>query len=198
MRIVIVGATGTIGKAVAELFESEGHQVVAASRSGDVSVDLADPSSIRAMYESVGKVDAVVSCAGDAAFKPLDQLTDDDLRLSTESKLLGQVNLVRFGLEHVSDSGVFVLTSGIFSRNPMPGVPAIAMANGGVESFVRGAALDAPRGIRINAVSPPFITETAQKRGMPTGGTLSAADNAKAYSALVSGTDTGTVVFPGD
>ena len=198
MKIIVVGATGIIGSAAVNALKAKGHEVLEASRNGALKVDITDPGSIRAMYQSSGRIDAVVSCAGDAAFKPLSQLTDEDFEFSLHNKLMGQVNLVRFGADYVNDEGAFVLTSGIFSRNPMPGVPAIAIANGAIESFARAAALDVPRGIRVNAVSPPFITETAQKMGMPTDGTLAAADAARTYDALVEGSDTGKVVFPGD
>lgn len=198
MRIAVIGATGTIGKAVADACAARGHEVVRCSRKGDHQVDIADPGSIRSLYASIGQVEAVVCCAGSAAFKPLTELSDEDLESSIRNKLLGQINLVRFGIDNVRDGGAFVLTSGIFSRNPMPGVSAIAMANGAIESFVRAAALDAPRRIRVNAVSPPFITETAQMMGMPADGTLSAADNAQAYVSLVEGDRRGEVIFPGD
>jgi NAD(P)-dependent dehydrogenase (short-subunit alcohol dehydrogenase family) len=198
MKILVVGATGTIGKAVVAELASRGHEVLEASRKGKLQVDIQRPESIKALYAKLGKVDGVVSCAGDAAFGPLGELTDDKFTLSLENKLMGQVNLVRFGVDQVNDNGFFVLTAGIFSRNPMPGASAIAMANGALESFARGAALDLPRGIRINAISPPFITETAKAMGFPTDGTMPAKDNAKAYAAVVEGKDTGKVVFPGD
>lgn len=197
MRVLVVGATGTIGGAVAEAFEAGGHEVLRASRGGKVNVDMDDPRSIDSMYETVGKLDAVVCCAGNGAFAKLEDLTDDQIEATLRSKLLGQVNLVRKGVRVMNDGGVFVLTSGIFSQHPMPGVPAIAMANGAVESFARAAALDLPRGLRIGAISPPFITETAKKIGMPTDGTLAAAENAKAYVAFVQGDETGKVIFTG-
>lgn len=196
MRALVIGATGTIGSAVADAFAAAGHEVVRASRKGEVQVDISDPGSIRSMYARIGKVDAVVSCAGSGAFAKLGDLTDEQLEFTVANKLLGQVNLVRFGIDHVNDAGAFVLTAGIFSQRPPPGVPALALANGGLESFARAAALDLPRGIRIATLSPPFITETAKKLGMPTEGTLSAANNAKAYLAFVTGSDTGLVVFP--
>ncbi len=196
MKLIVVGATGTIGKAVADALRSKGHEVLTASRSSSLRVDLSQPASIRQMYTEAGRVDGVVSCAGDAAFGPLLDLTDADFERSLGNKLMGQVNLVRFGAAHVNDNGVFLLTSGIFSQTPPPAVAAIAIANGGLESFARAAALDLPRGIRINTVSPPFMTETAEKMGMPTDGTLSANDNARAYVALVEGKETGKVVFP--
>lgn len=198
MKALVIGATGTIGAAVADAFTNAGHEVVRVSRNSDPAVDITDPASIAAMYDEVGKVDAVISCAGGGAFAKLEDLTDDQIDFTLGSKLMGQVNLVRKGIAHVNDGGVFVLTAGIFSRNPPPGVPALAMVNGGLESFARGAAHDLPRGIRIGTLSPPFITETAKKMGMPTDGTLSAADNAKAYLAFVEGTQTGAVIYTGD
>lgn len=198
MKLIVVGATGTIGSAVTSALEAEGHEVVRASRSSSPSVDISEPESIRALYEGMGRVDGVISCAGNAAFKPLLELDDDDIDRSLGDKLMGQVNLVRFGVDHVNDDGVFLLTAGIFSQDPPPAVPAIAMANGALESFARAAALDLPRGIRINTISPPFITETAREMGMSTEGTLSAEENAKAYVALVEGDASGRVVYPGE
>jgi NAD(P)-dependent dehydrogenase (short-subunit alcohol dehydrogenase family) len=193
MRVLVIGATGTIGKAVADAAAGE-HEVLRASRNGNVRVDIADEESIRAMYAAVGKVDAVVACAGSGAFKPLADLTNEDIAFTLGDKLMGQVNLVRHGLDAVNDNGVFLLTAGIFSTKPIPGVPAVAMANGALESFARAAALDLPRGIRINTVSPPFIKETAEAMGMRGG--LPAAENAKTYLRLLTGNETGQVVFP--
>jgi len=193
MRIVVIGATGTIGAAVADALSAK-HEVLRASRNGSIRVDITKPDSIRAMYADVGKVDAVVSCAGSGAFKALTALTDEDIRATLDDKLMGQVNLVRFGVDHVNDGGVFLLTAGIFSKQPMPGVPALAMVNGALESFARGAALDLPRKIRINTISPPFIKETAEKMGFPGG--LPAADNAKTYVEYVENDATGQVIFP--
>jgi NAD(P)-dependent dehydrogenase (short-subunit alcohol dehydrogenase family) len=194
MRIIVVGATGTIGKAVADALEARDHQVLRASRKGELPVDIQDPESIKHMYEVTGEIDGVVACVGNAAWKPLTELEDTDLTFSIANKLLGNVNLVRFGVNNMRDKGVFLLTAGIFSQEPPPGVPAIAMVNGALESFARGAAKDLPRGIRINTVSPPFIKETAESMGMDGG--LPSADNARAYVELVEGTQTGQVVYP--
>src|SRR5215213_598565 len=102
MRILVIGATGTIGREVVKALSSE-HEVISASRTGsEVSVDITKPSSIQAMYASAGKVDAVISAAGSGAWKPLDQLTDEDFAVSLGYKLMGQVNVVRYGFEHVS------------------------------------------------------------------------------------------------
>jgi len=198
MRVLIVGATGMIGTAVADAFADAGHDVLRASRNGEVKVDIEDPGSIRTMYEGIGKVGAVISCAGNGAFAPLTELTDEQIEYTLGSKLMGQVNLVRFGIDQLDDGGVFVLTAGIFGQRPMPGVPALAMVNGALESFTRAAALDLPRDLRIATISPPFITETAVQMGMPTDNTISAADNARIYLEFVSGNDSGAVIYPWD
>jgi len=121
MRILIVGATGTIGVPVVQALEVR-HEVIPASHSRSaLTVDLGEAESIRRLYAKVGRVEAVVSIAGQAAFRPLLALTDADFALGLNNKLMGQVNLVRFGIEMVTDGGSFTLTSGILSRMPMPG-----------------------------------------------------------------------------
>jgi NAD(P)-dependent dehydrogenase (short-subunit alcohol dehydrogenase family) len=196
MRILVVGATGTIGRAVVAAL-SAGNEIVPASRqSTAVTVDLADPASVRNMYQSVGKLDAVVCAAGQAKFAPLAQLSDADFRFCLDNKLMGQVNLVRFGFPHIADRGSFTLTTGILARSPMPGSVAISLVNAGVEGFVRAAALEAPRGIRVNAVSPPWVSETLQALKMDPSQGLPAAVVARAYARSVTGNDNGSTLEP--
>jgi NAD(P)-dependent dehydrogenase (short-subunit alcohol dehydrogenase family) len=196
VRILIVGATGTIGRAlVAEL--GDRHELVLASRQkAHEQVDLTDPASIRTLYARVGHLDAVVGVAGHAAYKPLTDLTDQDFQFSLGSKLMGQVNLVRFGLPVMSDRGSFTLTSGTLAQHPEPGAAAISLVNAGLEGFGRAAALEAPRGIRVNVVSPPWVTETLQAMGRPLTGGLPAAVVARAYVRSIEGLETGLVIRP--
>jgi NAD(P)-dependent dehydrogenase (short-subunit alcohol dehydrogenase family) len=196
MRILVVGAAGTIGRAVVAAL-SAGNEIISASlRKATIKVDIADPSSIRQMYRSLGKLDAVVCAAGQAKFAPLAQLGDADFRFCLDNKLMGQVNVVRFGFEHVEDGGSFTLTTGILAQTPMPGSAAISLVNAGLEGFVRAAALEAPRNIRVNAVSPPWVTETLQALKMDISLGLPAAIVARAYVRSVSGTDTGSTLQP--
>lgn len=197
MRILVVGATGTIGRAVVAAFASQGHDVVSAtSKSTPITVDISDPRSIASLYARVGKVDAVVSAAGAARFKPFAELADEDYAFSLRNKLMGQVNLVRYGMEHVNDRGSFTLTSGVLARAPMKGSGAISLVNAGLEGFIRAAALEAPRGIRVNIVAPPWVTETLVKLGMDTSIGLPAETVARAYVESVTGAKTGAVIEP--
>lgn len=146
MRVVVIGATGTIGAAVADAL-AERHEVVrVGNRSGELTVDMASAESVDALFREVGRFDALVSAAGAARFKPLAELGDEDFNFSLANKLMGQVDLVRRGLAQVADGGSFTLTSGVLSTEPMPGSAAISLVNAGLEGFARAAALELPRG----------------------------------------------------
>jgi NAD(P)-dependent dehydrogenase (short-subunit alcohol dehydrogenase family) len=198
VRILVVGATGTIGAAVVRSLETR-HEVLAAGRSSGLRVDMSDRDSIASLYAHVGQVDAVVCTAGHAAFRPLLELADEDLRRSLDGKLMGQVNLVRLGADVLSDGGSFTLSSGLLSRQPLPGSTALSMVNAAIEGFVRAAALDLPRGLRVNAVSPSWVRETLAAMGRDPDPGVPAAAVAGSYVKCVEGDMTGQVldVFTG-
>jgi NAD(P)-dependent dehydrogenase (short-subunit alcohol dehydrogenase family) len=192
MRILLIG-TGTIGGAINEALE--GHEVVRASRSSsEARVDIRDAGSVRSLFASTGACDAIICAAGSGAWKPLDQLTDDDFEETLHYKLMGQANVIRYGVAKVRDGGVIVVTTGVLAHHPMPGSAAISLANGGLESFVRAAALEAPRGIRVNVISPPWVNETLEEMGMKGIPGLLAATVAKAYVDALQSNDTGRVI----
>jgi NAD(P)-dependent dehydrogenase (short-subunit alcohol dehydrogenase family) len=196
MRILVVGGPGTIGREVVKALAS-GNEVIQASRShSPVKVDITDPASIRAMYKNVGKVDAIISAAGGGAWKPLSELTDEDFQSSLNNKLMGQANLVRYGFDNLTDHGSITVTSGVLSQKPMVGSGAISLLNSGLEGFVRAAALEAPRGIRVNVVSPPWVSETLKEMGQDPSHGLPAATVARSYVDSVKGKQTGKVIEP--
>ncbi len=160
MKALVIGATGSIGGVVAATLDVRGHEVVRASRSGEQSVDVTDPASIRSLFERVGPVDAVVVAVGSVPFKPLVDLDRDDYLAAFTGKTLAQLDVVREALSHVTDGGSITLTSGVLAREPIATGAAAAMANGALESFVITAAAEAPRGIRINAVSPDVLANS--------------------------------------
>ncbi len=63
MKIIVIGATGTIGSESLRLCRRISMEVVRASRSGEVKVNIDDPASVRALFDKVQCVDAVVCCA---------------------------------------------------------------------------------------------------------------------------------------
>ncbi len=194
MKVLLIGASGTIGSAVARALASA-HEMMTASRSGgQLKVDIADPASIEAMFRQAGSFDALVSAAGSARFGPLAELKDEDFLFSLQNKLMGQVNLVRIGQRYINDNGSFTLTSGVLASKPMPGSSAISLVNAGVEGFARAAQLELGRGLRINVVSPVWVSETLQKLGRDPAAGLSAEKTAKAYLASVDGTMQGQVL----
>jgi NAD(P)-dependent dehydrogenase (short-subunit alcohol dehydrogenase family) len=197
MRILIIGATGTIGRPLVAALEARHELVLASRQKAHEKVDIADPASIRALYKRVGKLDAVVSASGEARFAPLATLTDDDFAFSIRSKLMGQVNLIRYGFDVVNDGGSFTITSGTLAREPMVGGAIASLLNGALDSFTRAAALEAPRNIRVNVVSPPWVTETLIAFKMdPTNG-MPASEVAGAYVESIEGKQTGAVISPG-
>jgi NAD(P)-dependent dehydrogenase (short-subunit alcohol dehydrogenase family) len=193
LRVLVVGGTGTIGRAVVEALRA-GHEVVVASRSAAERVDVTDAESVRSLFRRVGPVDAVVSTTGAAKFAPFAELTDADFAFSLGNKLMGQVNLVRYGVDAVRDGGSITITSGILAQEPMPGSGAISLVNAALEGFGRAAALEAPRGVRVNVVSPGWVSETLAAMGQdPAGGTPADAV-ARVYVAAVEGAETGRVL----
>lgn len=196
MRIIVVGATGTIGSAVVAALSAQHDVVSVGHTSGAIRVDLASIESILQLFRTVEAFDALVCAAGRAAFGSLDELKDADFQIGLSNKLMGQVNLVRIGRQYVHDNGSFTLTSGVLSREPMKGSASISMVNAGLEGFARAAALELPRGIRINVVSPPWVTETLISRKMDPSIGLSAATVAHAYLAGIEGTATGQTIDP--
>jgi len=163
MKIVIVGATGAVGRTAVEALSGR-HEVIAVGRSsGDIRVDIEDVESIRAMYEEVGKVDAVVSAVGHGHFGAVDQMTSEQFMMGINHKVLPQVNLVLEGFDYMNDGGSFTLTSGVLNRDPIRGGSCAAAANGAIDGFVLGASVDMPRGIRINSVSPEVLEVSREK-----------------------------------
>ncbi|QRN97489.1 short chain dehydrogenase [Archangium violaceum] len=194
MRILVIGATGTIGQAIVRALKGR-HEVLEAARShGTHRVDITSKDSLLQLFRSVGPVDALISATGSAAFKPLTQLGDEDFQLSLGNKLMGQVNVARLGLEHVRDGGSITLTSGVLAQEPMPGTSAIALVNAALEGFTRAAALEMPRGVRINVVSPPWVNETLAALGMKGVPGMPAAQVARAYVESVEGKGNGQVL----
>ena len=193
MKFLVVGSTGLIGSYVAKTLSKHG-TVIGVSRTTQISVDVKDPASIKAMYEKVGKIDAVASCIGKVAFKPVAELTYEDYLMGLKDKALGQVELVRAGIDFLNDGGSFTLMTGVLARDPIPAGSVAALANGAIESFTLAAAIDLPRGIRINTVSPNVLVEaTSYHASFPGFHQVTAQSVADAYVKSILGKQTGQI-----
>ncbi|MBS7540680.1 short chain dehydrogenase [Ancylobacter lacus] len=195
MKIILIGASGTIGRAIdAEL--APRHEIVRVGRSGgDVRADIADPASIENLYAAVGAFDAVICASGKVTFGAFEDFTAGSFELGLRNKLMGQVNLVLLGMKHIRDGGSFTLTSGLLNDDPIREGVSAALTNGGIDGFVRGAAIALPRGLRINAVSPTVVEESLPAYGPYFRGykAVPAAEVALGYARSVEGAQTGRV-----
>lgn len=195
MRILLVGAGGTLGSAVHKALAARGHEVLGVGRTGgDLICDVSDPEAVARLYAQAGPLDAVAVAAGDAVFKPLAELTADDFAATLRGKALGQLELVRQGARHVAGTGSFTLISGILTEQPIAAGATASAANGAVEAFVRAAAIELPPQ-RINAVSPTVAEESLPAYGPFFAGMepVPAARVATAYVRSVEGAQTGQV-----
>lgn len=195
MRVVVVGR-GTLGTAVADVLVEAGHETVSVSRSSDdVRVDLTDRESLDALFAGLDGFDAVACAAGDVFPGPFADSTDQQWEDTLRSKGMGQVNLVRSALPHIADGGSFTLVSGILGDEVTQAMTIGATVNGLVEGFVRAAATELPRGIRVNCVSPTVLTESvAFHPYFPGFATVPARAVALAYLRLISNPYNGAIV----
>ena len=195
MKALVIGASGTIGSIVADALDARGYDVVRASRSSDPAVDMADPTTVAALLAQTEPLDAVIVAAGGVPFGHVTELSRADYLSGFTSKALGQIDVARQAFGALRDGGSITLTSGVLSRAPIAGAAAAAAANGALESYVITAAAEAPRGIRLNVVSPDVLASSPQHHaGFPGHRPVTDEEVALAYVRAVEGLGTGQVI----
>lgn len=199
MKIIVIGASGTIGQAVSEALSHQ-HDVIRVGRThGDFQVDITSQSSVEALFENIGQVDAIVSATGNLFFGPLASMTDQDFNQGLQDKLLGQIRLALTGQHYLNNGGSITLVSGIVAHEPIAQGVNATTVNAGLEGFVRAAACELPRGIRINLISPTVLTESLATYDsfFPGFDSIPAATVARAYRRSVEGVQTGRIYTVG-
>jgi NAD(P)-dependent dehydrogenase (short-subunit alcohol dehydrogenase family) len=196
MKIIVIGATGTVGKPIVAALQERHEVVKVGSKSGDHQVDIKDSASIRKLFEKTGRFDALVSCVGKVHFGDFAKLTENEVAIGLKDKLMGQVNLVLIGRDYANDNGSFTLTSGVLSHDPIRFGACASLVNGAIDCFVRAAAIELPRGLRINVISPGLLDESAVALGDYFRGheTVPGKRVANAYVKSVEGRLTGQVL----
>ena len=195
MKIILIGASGTLGKAIAAEL-SPRHEIVAVGRkSGTYHTDMREPASLLAAFQKIGRADAIVCAAGSTHFGPWAEITPEKVDIGLRDKLMGQVNVVLAGQQFLNDNGSFTLTSGILSEDPIRYGAAASLVNGALESFVRAASIELQRGLRINIVSPTVLEESMSSYGPYFRGykRVFAREAALAYSKSVEGLQNGQI-----
>jgi len=159
MKIVIVGASGTIGKHVTAALQRDHEIITAGSKSGNYQIDIRKPDSIRSFFEKTGPFDALVSTTGSGCFAPLSTLNDHNFRIGIDHKMMGQINLVLEGQHYIKSNGSFTLSSGVVFDEPVLQGANLSAVNGAIEGFIAAAAIELTNGVRINGVSPGVVEE---------------------------------------
>jgi len=194
-RILVIGSSGLLGSHLVKALQNKAEVVAASFRRAQLKVDLADPASLKSLFQRVGTVDAIACTGGIARFVPWEGASDDDWAHGLANKLMGQVNVVRLGAAFVRDGGAITLTTGVLAQHPIPGASIITTVNAAVEGFVRAAALELEPRVRINAVSPGWVTETLQAMSMDTTAGLPAARVAEYFVRQMESGAPGSIVF---
>ncbi|MDP3848146.1 MAG: short chain dehydrogenase [Pseudomonas sp.] len=195
MKIILIGASGTLGSAIDQQLQ-ERHEILRVGHSrGELQVDITEPASIRRLFEQTGAFDALISATGKLHFGALAEMTAEHYAIGLQDKLMGQVNLVLIGREFANDGASFTLTSGVLSDDPIRYGSSASMVNAAIDGFVRGAAIELPRGLRINSVSPTVVEESLPSYGPYFRGfkPVAAAIAALAFAKSVEGAQTGQV-----
>ena len=200
MRILVIGASGELGRAVVAELQGRHEIISAGSNSGDIRIDIENPASIVEGLAKAGPLDAVACAAGKVHFKPLSAIApaaiaDSVYGFGLVNKLMGQVNLTLAARESLRDGGSITLISGILADEPIKFGSSASMVNGAVEAFARSAAIELPRGLRINVVSPNVFVESIGSYGPFFRGfeAVPVARAALAFSRSIEGAQTGQV-----
>jgi NAD(P)-dependent dehydrogenase (short-subunit alcohol dehydrogenase family) len=177
-HVVVIGGTSGIGRAVAQQAAAAGARVTVASRNrkrvedtvallgapaqGRV-LDVTDAESLRAFFAQAGEIDHLILPGNEVKIAPFRKLSIADAQASMASKFWGQYAAIKAA--QMAPTGSVVLFSGVASRKPGAGAPALTAINSAVEALGKALAVElAP--VRINVIAPGIV-ETELWAGLP-------------------------------
>lgn len=199
-KAVITGGDSGIGRAVALAFAREGADVLISYLNEDedaqetarlvesagrkavaMSGDLSDPAHCRAVItkamEELGGIDVLVSnAAHQASFDTLEDVSDEEWRLTFATNVDPLFYLTKAALPHMKEGAAIIATTSINADQPSPKLLPYATTKGTIRDFVAGLGqMLAKRGIRVNAVAPgpvwtPLIPSTMPPEAVKTFG----------------------------
>ncbi|MGB0834378.1 MAG: short chain dehydrogenase [Psychrobium sp.] len=195
-KVLVIGATGLLGSAIVEQLSGQANLVTAARSGADYQVDITNKNSLAKLFKAVGKVDAIICTAGIAHFKALTEMDDQDWQFAISNKMMGQINIVREGADYINEGGSIVLTTGTLAQTPIPGSSIVSAVNAAVEGAIRAFSLELEH-LRINAVSPGWISETLSAMNMDPAQGIPAKKIATTYIATIEASNSGDIVAVG-
>jgi len=206
LKVVVIGGNGTVGKYIVKALKEahnpkEGRlEIIIGGRqkTSNVEIDISDTKSVANLFKTVKKIDHLIVSCGDAVFGPLSKITKEDYAKGLNSKLLGQIDIVLQAVkcDSINENGSITLTSGLADKVPFPMGHGLAAVNGALNSFVKAAATEMPRGIRVNVVSMGVVSDSMAIYGPVTKGLkpVEGADVALAYIRSIYGGISGKVL----
>jgi NAD(P)-dependent dehydrogenase (short-subunit alcohol dehydrogenase family) len=180
-KVLIIGGTGGIGRALAERYASLGSEVILTSRSAEraaataaeiggkvrgIALDIAEPAMIADQLADVGRIDRLLIVAVE---RDHNSVRDYDVARAIRGvtvKLVGYTEIVHTMLGRFSKDASVVIFGGLAAERPYPGSTTITMVNGAVKSMIKTMAVElAP--IRFNAIHPGIIGDTPAWKDKP-------------------------------
>ena len=161
MKILIIGGEGTIGKHLVKHFSNKHELIVASRNNKDYTLDINSEDSIESFFKNNSDFNSVIVAAGEAKWAPFEEMSADDFAIGLNSKLMGQVNVVRIAAKYLKKDSSVTLTTGILADDPVYMTTSAAMVNGAIHSFVKAVNLEVD--IRVNVVAPGLVEDAAEK-----------------------------------
>lgn len=195
MKAIVIGATGTIGKGIVEELERKGYEVSYGTRKSIESIDIESDESVHNFFETMDRPDVIICAAGSASYTTLLDLDEEKIQFSLNSKFAGQLRVAKYGIKRLKENGAIILTGGFFAYSPRPATSILTAINRGLEGFVKAAALEMEEGKRIMIAHPPFLSETAEKMGMPSEPWPNTNVVAKSYIKALENGKSGDIIY---